>query len=164
MMVVRRVARPLLASIFVAGGLDAFRNPGAKVPAAEKLLGDSAAGLPGVANTDQLVRADGLLKLLAGICLGLGKFPRLASLTLVGSLVPTTLAGHRFWEEEDVSKRSAQRLQFVKNASILGGVLLAAVDTEARPSLTWRARRAARRLGSTVESSMHSLAETTHTG
>ncbi|MBK6501203.1 MAG: hypothetical protein IPG03_02165 [Candidatus Microthrix sp.] len=36
------------------------------------------------------------------------------------------------------------RIQFEKNASILGGLLLATVDTEGRPGLGWRARRAAK--------------------
>ena len=30
----------------------------------------------------------------------------------------------------------------MKNASVLGGLILAAVDTEGRPSLAWWARRA----------------------
>jgi uncharacterized membrane protein YphA (DoxX/SURF4 family) len=58
-------------------------------------------------------------------------------------LVPTTLAGHRFWEESDEKARSMQRIQFFKNLSMLGGLLLAAVDTDGRPSVSWRARRAA---------------------
>jgi hypothetical protein len=36
-----------------------------------------------------------------------------------------------------------QRIQFFKNVSMLGGLLLAALDTEGRPSLSWRAHRAA---------------------
>jgi uncharacterized membrane protein YphA (DoxX/SURF4 family) len=37
--------------------------------------------------------------------------------------VPTTLAGHRFWEEESAA-RSGQRLQFLKNLGLIGGLLL----------------------------------------
>ncbi len=58
--------------------------------------------------------------------------------------MPTTWSGHRFWEETDPDRRKAQQLQFVKNLSILGGVLLAAVDPGGKPSLGWRARRRAR--------------------
>jgi hypothetical protein len=36
-----------------------------------------------------------------------------------------------------------QRVQFFKNLSMLGGLLLAAADTEGRPSMSWRAHRAA---------------------
>jgi uncharacterized membrane protein YphA (DoxX/SURF4 family) len=50
--------------------------------------------------------------------------PRVAALVLAGSLVPTTLAGHRFWEEDDPKTRAAQQLQFLKNTSMLGGLLM----------------------------------------
>lgn len=158
MALVRRIARPLLASIFVYGGIDAVRNPGSKVPSAEKLGGGLPAQLPGVWNTEQLVRLDGAAKVVGGVALGLGKFPRLAALGLIASLVPTTVAGHRFWEETDPAKRKMQLLQFIKNASILGGVLLAAVDTEGRPSLGWRARRLARDINRDTVAKAHSAA------
>jgi len=38
--------------------------------------------------------------------------------------VPTTLAGHRFWEEEDEAARAQQTVQFLKNAAMMGGLLL----------------------------------------
>jgi uncharacterized membrane protein YphA (DoxX/SURF4 family) len=39
-------------------------------------------------------------------------------------LVPTTLAGHRFWAEEDPQAKSMQRIQFLKNLAMFGGLLL----------------------------------------
>ena len=75
--------------------------------------------------------------------LATGRMPRISSAVLAASLVPTTLAGHRFWEEEDPQKKAMQRIHFFKNASMLGGLLLAAVDTEGKPGVAWRARRAA---------------------
>jgi uncharacterized membrane protein YphA (DoxX/SURF4 family) len=68
--------------------------------------------------------------------------PRLAAVALAGSLIPTTLAGHRFWDESDPTQRSAQQIHFAKNLSILGGLILASVDTEGRPSVMWRGRKA----------------------
>lgn len=65
---------------------------------------------------------------------------------LAGSLVPTTLAGHRFWEETDKQERAAQQIHFLKNLSMLGGLMLAALDTEGRPSATLRVRHAVRRM------------------
>ncbi len=35
-----------------------------------------------------------------------------------------------------------QQLQFTKNMGLLGGALLAVVDTDGKPGLGWRARRA----------------------
>ena len=46
MTVVRRLARPMLASIFIVGGLDALRNPKSKVGAAEDVGPAIASGRP----------------------------------------------------------------------------------------------------------------------
>jgi uncharacterized membrane protein YphA (DoxX/SURF4 family) len=69
--------------------------------------------------------------------------PRIAALVLAGSLVPTTAAGHRFWEEKDKTQRANQLIHFTKNVSMFGGLLLASVDTEGKPGLAWRAKNAA---------------------
>jgi hypothetical protein len=58
--------------------------------------------------------------------------------------VPTTVAGHRFWEAENEQDRAQQRIQFLKNLAIFGGLLITATDTAGRPSLAWRGRYAAR--------------------
>lgn len=63
---------------------------------------------------------------------------------LAGTLVPTTLAGHRYWEIEDKQERAQQRIHFLKNLTMLGGLLIAAADTGGNPSLAWRSRHAAR--------------------
>jgi len=142
MAIVRALARPLLASMFLVGGLDAVRNPDPKVPAAEKVAGELTDQLPGVSSTRQLVRLDGAVKVTAGGLLALGRLPRLSAAALAASLVPTTLAGHRFWTETDPSKKSAQQIHFFKNLSMMGGLILAAVDTSGKPSWGWRARHA----------------------
>ena len=99
--------------------------------------------LPSGVSTKQVVLADGALKVAAGGLLAFGQVPALVSaLALAGSLVPTTIAGHAFWKESDPAKRKQQRVHFIKNVSMLGGLLIAAVDTEGKPSLAWRARRA----------------------
>jgi hypothetical protein len=67
--------------------------------------------------------------------------------------VPTTLAGHRFWEHEDPKERFGQLSHFLKNLGLLGGLLIAAVDTEGKPSVGYRARRAARRAAEGTEKS-----------
>ena len=64
---------------------------------------------------------------------------------LAATLVPTTLAGHRFWEESDPAAQGNQRVHFFKNVSMFGGLLLAGVDTDGKPGVAWRARRAATR-------------------
>jgi putative oxidoreductase len=143
MTVVRRLARPLLASVFVVGGLDALRHPSSKVPAAEGVAMSIAGHVPYLPeDPEQLVRINAAVQVGAGVLLSLGRFPRLSSTLLAGSIIPTTLAGHRFWEVEDPDKRAAQRIHFFKNLGLLGGLMLAAVDTEGRPGLAWRAQHA----------------------
>ena len=144
MSLVRRLARPCLATMFVTGGLDSFRRPETKVPAADPIAPRIAEKLPYLPeDTESLVRINGAAQVVAGLMLATGRFPRLSSAVLAGSLVPTTLAGHRFWEEQDETRRAQQRIHFFKNLSMLGGLMLAAVDTEGRPGLAWRAQHAA---------------------
>jgi uncharacterized membrane protein YphA (DoxX/SURF4 family) len=150
MTITRLLARPMLATIFVAGGVNALRNTeghAAKakkvtdkvVPAAQK----AAPQVPIPTDPATLVRINAGAQILAAAALATGRAPRLSASVLAASLVPTTLAGHAFWNETDPQAKNAQRLQFYKNTSVLGGLLLAAVDTEGKPGLAWRARRAA---------------------
>jgi putative oxidoreductase len=150
MSISRRLARPLLASIFVYGGYDAFRDPDSKVKAADAVTRPLTEKLPMLPqDTATLVKWNGALQMGAGTLLGLGWFRRIAAVALIGSIVPTTYAGHRFWEEADDETRARQRIQLGKNLGLLGGLILAAVDTEGAPSLGWRARHRSRR-GSTA--------------
>lgn len=142
MALVRRIARPMLASMFVVGGVDTFRNASSKAPIAAPLVERVARPLGLPEDPELLVRANGLAMVTAGGMLASGRLPRLAALVLAGTLVPTTLAAHRYWEETDPDKRRVQRTNFFKNVSLLGGVLLAAVDTEGRPGLAYRMRQA----------------------
>ena len=149
MTLVRLAARPLLASMFVVGGLDAIRNAGKKVDAAEPVTDRLAPLLQKVVpqlpdDPQQLVRINGAAQVGAGLLLATGRLPRLSGAVLAATLVPTTrgrpplLGGDRTRQ-----KKAQQRIHFFKNASMLGGLLLAAVDTEGKPGVAWRARRAA---------------------
>ncbi|HET7475706.1 MAG TPA: DoxX family protein [Dermatophilaceae bacterium] len=144
MTLVRRIARPLLAANFVISGLDAYRHPAGRAklaaPFIEKVA--PALGLPN--DPELLVRANAATMVAAGSLFALGRLPRLSAVALAGALVPTTIAGHPFWQEQDPADKAKQRLQFLKNVGILGGLLLATVDTEGRPGLAWRAGRAAK--------------------
>ena len=104
----RRIARPLLASIFVVGGWDALVHPAGKAKKAEAVsepLSESV-GVDRV-DAETLVRINGAVQVGAGVLLAVGKFRRLAALALIGSIIPTTYAGHRFWEESDPSYSGA---------------------------------------------------------
>jgi putative oxidoreductase len=144
MTVVRRVARPLLAAMFIDGGLDALRHPATKVAKAAPVVHKVAGPLHLPDDPELLIRANGAAMVGAGSLFALSKLPRLSALVLAGTVVPTTMAGHRFWEESDPVLKRNQRLHFLKNLGLLGGTLLAAVDTSGKPGMPWRARRAAK--------------------
>lgn len=145
MSVTRRIARPLLGSIFITGGLDALRHPEGKVGAAEPVVTKlRSTSLPLPAETEAVVRLNGGAQVAAGALLSAGKLPRLSAAVLIGSLLPTTWAGHRFWEHSEASTKANHQVHFFKNLSIIGGLILAAFDTEGSPSLGYRARRQAK--------------------
>ena len=91
----RAIARPMLGSMFVVGGIDSLRRPDPKVPKADPIVETIAdtMWLPG--ETAAWVRFNGAVQVAAGTALALGKLPRVAALALAASLVPTTLAGPR---------------------------------------------------------------------
>ncbi|NDK90643.1 DoxX family membrane protein [Gordonia desulfuricans] len=148
-MILRRIARPMLSSIFIISGFDAVRQPTGRADMAGDFIESSLNALPptvsGVLPSDPatLVRINGAAQVLGGLMLATGRYPRLAATGLAGSLVVTTFAGHPFWQETDPAKRAAQKANFLKNVSLTGGLLIAAADTEGKPSLAWRGRRRA---------------------
>jgi putative oxidoreductase len=157
MTLIRLLARPMLASMFVYGGFNSMRKPEGPAqrakPVTDKVndLKDQVAPqLPLPRDEQQLVRLNGAAQVVAGLALATGRAPRLSSMVLAASLAPTTAAGHRFWEESDPTTRANQTLHFLKNVSMMGGLLLATVDTEGKPGVAWRTSHAvgsARRSG-----------------
>lgn len=147
MPIVRRLARPMLAAIFISGGLDVLRNPEPRAAKAGEVATKIADALPVRLPEDpvKLVQLDAAVKVVAGLLLATNRVPRLAALALAGSLVPTTVGGHRFWEYDDAKERANQQGHFLKNVGLLGGLILAAVDTEGRPSAAYRTRKATKR-------------------
>ncbi|MFG2127391.1 DoxX family protein [Streptomyces sp. NPDC048751] len=144
MSLLRLVGRPMLASMFISGGLSSVRAPEEVAPVAEDVVRPVSERVPVVPDrTEQAVRLSGAVQVAAGFMLATGRVPRPAALAIAATLVPTTLAAHRFWEEEDPADRAEQRIHFLKNLSMLGGLLIAADDTAGHPSLLWRGRHAA---------------------
>lgn len=158
----RLIARPMLASVFFVGATNALKNAPALAPKAQKvtdrivpLAERVAPQLPIPHDPVTIVRLNAVAQLAAATALATGRAPRLSATVLAASLLPTTVAGHRFWEETDATAKTAQRLNFVKNLSILGGLLIAGVDTEGKPGVAWRANRAARDLRREAKGAAH---------
>ncbi len=110
----RRLSHVLVAGIFVSGGADAARDPGPRAAKGGDL------GLPYPETTTRL---NGAAMVVMGAALGLGVARRWAARVLMASLVPTTVAGHPFWKEEDPKARAMQRTQFMKNLGLLGALV-----------------------------------------
>ncbi|MFA9431118.1 DoxX family protein [Egicoccus sp. AB-alg2] len=121
MPIARRLSRVLLAAPFVVLGYEAAAEPGGRV--------DLAAGI-GIPNPEAAVRLNGAAMTAGGVALGLGVLPRSAATGLAVSLVPTTLAGHAFWKHEDPATRKTNRIQFLKNLGLIGGLVAVAAATE----------------------------------
>jgi len=124
----RPAARVFTGSTYVLLGFDALRAPGARVEQAGPLLAAIRKRVPLPDDDELLVRTNAGVMVAAGGLLMLGKAPRLSALVLAGSLIPTTLAGHSYWEAEDPATRKIQRIQFHKNLAMIGGLLFAALD------------------------------------
>ncbi|QWF23769.1 DoxX family protein [Nocardioides sp. LMS-CY] len=149
MTVSRLIARPMLASIFVVGAATALKNAPGTATKADAVTSRVVpmlrrAGLPVPDDPETLVKINAGVQIGAGLALATGRAPRLSAAVLAASLVPTTAAGHRFWEIDDPAQRTQQRLHFFKNVSLIGGLIIASGDTEGRPGVAWRARRAAK--------------------
>lgn len=118
----RFLGRALFAPLFYAGA----RNAISKADGVAGLIDKRRAqvGLTDLpVSSKQLVQVNGAAQIGLSTTMALGIAPRLSALGLIGSLVPTTLAGHAFWEEEDETAKNNQLLQFVKNAAVVGGLL-----------------------------------------
>ena len=145
MSLVRRLARTSLAATFVVQGFDALRHPGPLAERANPLL-DTLVPMLGLPNDRvMLVRANAVTQMTGGALLATGFLPRVGGALVAASLVPTTLAGHPFWQEEDPKQRKQQRINMLKNLGLFGGALLAALDTAGQPGLAWRAQNLASR-------------------
>lgn len=143
---VRSAARALLGAIFVVSGARNLANPDPLVPSAKRvtdritpLLERTDPRLPTDPRT--LVRIKAGVDLVGGLLLATGRLTRPSAAALAVNLVPTTFAGHPFWTYAAADRRQHQT-HFLKNLGLIGGLLLAAADTEGRPSLRYRTTHA----------------------
>lgn len=140
-MILRRVARPLLAAAVVLDGVRALRTPHREIeaiPGARERLDDLGGQVPYVPlSAATIVRALGVVKIAAGVALGTGVVPRLAAGVAAGLQASTLVSAHPLWAVPS-DERGAHVEGIVRDAAVLGGLLLATADTEGRPSLAWR--------------------------
>ncbi len=150
MTVLRVVARPMLASMFVVGGVNALRSPGRRAEKAQPvadLIRKAAPDAP--VDGPTLVRVNAAIHVVAGTALATGRAPRLSALALAATMPPTTYAGHQFWNETDPAQRQNQLVHFLKNVTMTGGLLMATLDPE--PHKKFIGRRAKDRVVETSD-------------
>jgi len=136
----------MLGAIFVVSGARIILDPDSKVSTAKRvtdkigpLIERVDPRLPSDART--LVRLKAATDVVAGLLLASGRLSRPAAAVLAANLVPTTVAGHPFWTMSQ-PERAQQETHFLKNIGLLGGLLLAAVDTQGKPGLAYRTSHA----------------------
>ena len=110
----RIMGRLAMAALFIESGLKVAQDPGHR----PKLAADL-----GIPQPELATRANGAAMVAGGSLLATGLADRAAATLLAGLLIPTTLAGHRFWEKEDDAEKAAQRIHFLKNLSIFGAMI-----------------------------------------
>jgi uncharacterized membrane protein YphA (DoxX/SURF4 family) len=118
------LSRAALGWVFVQAGAGVIRHPEPPAKKAAPVLSTLRSAAPVDLPDDlTLVRANAVTQVVAGTALMLGIAPRAAAALLIGSLVPTTAGGHRFWEFDAGPERNTQRNHFLKNISMVGGLL-----------------------------------------
>lgn len=140
-MLVRRLARIMIAAPLVRDGVEAVRQPESHKEAASRgvELVENSVGLPRPltdAELTTLVRVHGGLTALASVGLILGKAPRRSALLLALLTLPTALARQPFTGSDGDARR------FWSLVGSVGAALTVAMDRQGRPSLGWRVSHA----------------------
>lgn len=154
-MVIRKVARPMLAAAFVSQGVEALRSPinageaaRPTVEGLQKLPDAVSANVP--RDPELVAKVTAAAQIGGGLLLASGRVPRVAAAVLAATVIPANLGAHMFWNEADPVRKARQRRDFMVDVSLLGGLLIASADTAGKPSLSWRGRRAAQAVTGSV--------------
>ena len=162
---IRKLARPMLASVYIADGVNTVTKASEHAKGAEKVAGALKSVLPAQyasfipSDPETLAKIGGGVKIGAGSTFALGKAPRLSAALLAGSSVATLLGRNAFWEAKNESEKARQRNGALTNVALLGGVLIAAADTEGKPGLAWRAQDAAKRSKKNIQQALPTQSE-----
>ncbi len=146
---IRKIARPMLASVYVIDGVETMINPAGHKESAETVLKKLRSATPREyraflpKDPETAAQIVGGVKAGAGTLFALGKAPRLSATLLAATALPTVFGRHAFWEAKDDEDRARRRNGALTDLALAGGVLLATVDTDGKPDMKWRAQSAA---------------------
>jgi len=126
-MVLRHLARPLLASWFVYSGVQTYLAPETRAarvaPDLEPALAEL--GVPDLKPAD-VVKAHALAVTGAAASLAMSRTPRTSALVLALLSSGVLTVDYPFWKETDPELRRKGLEDFLKGAALIGGVLIAA--------------------------------------
>ncbi len=163
---IRKIARPMLASVFVIDGVETVMNPAGRKDEAESALTQVRAALPRQyraflpKDPETAAQLVGGIKAGAGSLFALGKAPRTSAALLAATTLPSLLGRNAFWDTDDADEKARRRTGALTDVALAGGVLLASVDTAGKPDMKWRAQNAARVARKNVQQALPTQSET----
>jgi putative oxidoreductase len=125
------VGRILMAAIFIVSGIAKLTDPAGASGYMEGV---------GIGNAHTLVYVAGAAELAGGLALVFGFVTRIGAIGLIIYLAITTYFFHNFWALPAPESKT-QLVQFMKNLSIIGGLLMVAAMGPGRFSLDYAMRR-----------------------
>ncbi|MCA5894621.1 DoxX family membrane protein [Isoptericola sp. NEAU-Y5] len=162
-MLLRRIARPLLAAPFVYDGIQAALHPAEHVDTAREasMLVTRTVGTPSLSDRQLglLVRAHGAATAVAGLLLALGRTPRTAALALAALTAPLAVAHQPFTSKG--AERNERTAAFVKDLGKVGAAVIAGIDLEGRPGVTYRVQQARDHAADLAEAKAKTIKATT---
>lgn len=162
---IRKLARPMLASVYVVDGVQTVLNPSSRRESAESVLTKVRAFVPSQyrfllpSSPETAAQISGGVKAGAGTLFALGKAPRTSAVLLAATAVPALVGRNAFWEADDDKEKARRRNGAVTDAALLGGILLATVDTDGNPGVQWRAKKAARNAKRSIQQALPTQSE-----
>lgn len=141
MSILRIKAHVLLAAPFIVDGISAMKDPD---PHADKVLRAwstaTGMGAPEL-NPDKVrlaARAGGAAAVATAAYLVFGKHKRVAASILTASIVPLALVNAPVWLAGDRLERQISGRKLLDYGALAGGLLLASVDLNGKPSRKWK--------------------------
>jgi putative oxidoreductase len=134
--VIRRLARPMLGAAFINSGWEALQGADRRAGRAESY---------GLSQPLTAIRVVAVTQIAGGVLLLINRMPRFTAALVALTVLPEATTGHDFWTEKDPDVKKSQRSLFVRDLGMLGGLLVAAVETGGRESVPHRAARTSRK-------------------
>jgi len=108
------LGRTIFGGFFIYNGINHFKQ--------RRMMSQYAAS-KGVPASDAAIPATGAMLLAGGLSVIAGIKPRQGLAAIVGFLLPVTFEMHRFWEETDPNRQTAEMVNFSKNIALIGAAL-----------------------------------------